>query len=83
MIATIVTDPEDAQNKVLKFTINEPNANNGRLQTNVKYEEDYLYGESMYQQGLKHIHYTTRLYIPDDFEWMLESGEEQIMNMTL
>lgn len=76
MIASLVADPDDANNTVLKFTINEHNGFNGRLQTNVKYEQDYLYGESKYQNGLKYIHYKTKLYIPDDFDWMLATEQE-------
>ncbi len=84
MIASIDEDPLDSENNVLKFTIDEPNTDNGRLQTNVKYEQDYLYGQPKYQNGLKHIRYTTKLYIPDDFEWMLASDieDEDIYNTT-
>lgn len=75
MRAFIVEDPLDSENNVLKFQILNHNGSNGRVQTNVRYHKDYRFTGPNYQSGLKYIHYTTRLFIPDDFGWMLESGE--------
>ena len=62
-LAEIVDDPTDPTNKVLQFWIQEVNSgNNGRVQGNL-YENNDLYN----------IFYSTRLYIPGDFNLLKEA----------
>lgn len=63
--AEIVVDPTDPTNKTLQFWVREVNSgNNGRVQANI-------YDSS---NGITEMFYSVRLFIPDDFELLMNSN---------